>query len=114
MSTESWFREPTLQRFLRLLVWVRERPEDYCKTVEELNEFLGQLYDLCAVADGQGAHFEWVLDYLLAERGLLKSAELLTESEKQALADKSNKAAEKVIAFWTQLDSWLSFPSPAF
>ena len=94
-------------------MWVRERPEDYCKTVEELNEFLGQLYDLCAVADGQDAHFDWALDSLLAERGLLEPDELLAESERQAPATRSDRAAEKVIAFWTQLDSWLGFPSPA-
>ena len=113
MSADSRFREPTLRQFLQLLVWVRERPEDYCKTVEELHGLLGQLYDFCALADGQIAHFEWAVDSLLTRHGLSVLEELLADHERHKPVSTGDLTTDKVVSFWSSLDHWLGFPSPA-
>lgn len=106
-------REPLLQQFLQLLVWVRERPEDYCSTLGELNEFLHQLYDLCAAADGNGSGYRVALAEVLAAHGKSEVAALLTDAERARGFEKGDADASRLTAFWTKLDSPLGFPSPA-
>lgn len=92
---------------------MRERPEDYCVTAGELHGLLGQLYDLCAVADGQQADFEWAQNWILTKYSLSHRKELLTENESMNRIAAGDSITAKVISFWTAFDAWLGFPTPA-
>jgi hypothetical protein len=100
-----------LQQFLQLLVWVRERPEDYCSTIGELGDLLHQLYDLCAAADGNANGFRTSLSMLLSLHEKPHVAALLTVSERDRALAKGDATAARLIAFWTSLDQMLAFPS---
>lgn len=105
-------REPLLQQFLKLLVWVRERPEDYCSTLGELGDFLHDLYALCATADGNADGFRDSLSDRLASHKKSHVNDLLTDSERTNGFLKDDAVAVRLIAFWTGLDQSLGFPSP--
>jgi hypothetical protein len=101
-----------LRQFLNLLAAVRERPHDYCSSIGELDELLSQLYEVCAIAAGKNDAFQHALQALLASHGLTTASQLLSANERQAAFFAGDAAAEKVIAFWSELDEPLGFPSP--
>lgn len=112
MTTPAQSRCPLLQQFLQLLVWVRERPEDYCSTLGELADLLHQLYDLCATADGNTHGFHASLSRSLTTHEKSHVKALMTDAERANSFQKGDATASKLIAFWTALDQSLAFPSP--
>jgi hypothetical protein len=111
MPSDSRPRSPLLLQFLRLLVWVRERPCDYCATVGELEEFLASLYEICATSDGQVGRLRQRVSEALLQRGLASRENLLTLSERGRGCAAGEPAMTKIIAFWTEFDRELGFPS---
>jgi hypothetical protein len=101
-----------LRQFLDLLVSVRERPHHYCRTIGELHDFIAQLYEICASADGKEQIFVRSLNDRLASRGLSSIEHLLAEQERGHWFGEDDEIAGKVIAFWNELDEALGFPSP--
>lgn len=112
MPSRPHLRSPLLQQFLSLLVWVRERPWDYCATVGELEEFLASLYEICATSDGQAERLGQSVCEALSRRGLVSREHLLTATERGRDCAEGELSMTKLVAFWTELDQDLAFPSP--
>jgi hypothetical protein len=104
--------DPLLQQFLGLLVRVRQRPQLYCRTIGELEEIVGQLYDICATASAQEEQLARGIATELADRGLTGLADLLTDEERSQWFGPDDPLAGRLIGFWTALDTKLGFPSP--
>lgn len=101
-----------LQQFLDLLAWIRARPHDYCRTVGEVEEILVPLYEICAAADGKRRCLARELAALLERHGLFKPEQLLSDEDRLLSLDEGRQALQRLVAFWTELDEPLGFPSP--
>lgn len=105
-------RSEMLQRCLRLLVTVRQRPQEFCKTVGELEAMIRLLYEVCAFSERKGDLYFEELGRLLAGRGLSDAHELISDVERGRHACRDDSAVQRLVAFWSELDKPLSFPSP--
>ncbi len=105
-------REPSPPRFAQLLVWVRERPEDYCRTVGELEILLRQLYEISAAEVGRQRQLSDLLARRLAEWGLPSTLQVIDATERDAVARRGEPAVERLISFWSALDGPLGLASP--
>jgi len=99
-------------RFAQLLVWVRERPEDYCRTVGELELLLRQLYEISAAEVGRQRQLSDLLARRLAEWGLPSTLQVIDATERDAVARRGEPGVERLVAFWSAVDGPLGLASP--
>ena len=85
-----------------LMVWVRQRPEFYARTVGELDSILWCQHMIWAMLVGR----EWEYNAALRAAGS-KPKGLLNDSGRAAFVDRANKMTKRVLRFWGKVDRTL-------
>ena len=95
-------------RDLRERVW--RQPQNFGSFLGELHKFLKELYETAARADANTEGFEKALADLCAARGIARWEDFVGEDQqRQFFKDGSDPLAQRIIAFWSELDEPLKF-----
>lgn len=95
-------------RGLRERVW--RQPENFGSFLGELHTFLKDLYETAAIADGNAEGFAKALVNLCAARGIARWEDFVSEDQqRQFFKDGTDPLAQRIIAFWSELDDPLAF-----
>lgn len=95
-------------RALRERVW--RQPQNFAAFPGELHRFLKDLYEAAARADGNTEGFVKVLTDLCSSRGLDRWEDFVPpDQQRRFFKDGKDPLAQRVIAFWSELDGPLGF-----
>ena len=103
-------RDERLEDFRGLRNRVRRQPENFGSFLGELHKFLMELYEAAASADGNAEGFAKALADLCAARGIACWEDFVSEDQQQQFfKDGKDPLAQRIIAFWSELDEPLKF-----
>lgn len=87
-----------------MLVWMRERPHMYCRTVGELDSVLWYLHMTWAKFVERDNELREAVAEQLGDRG---AAGLLDDCDRPILTSEGGEPLQRVIDFWSQVDARL-------
>lgn len=103
-------RDERLNDLRRLRDRVRLQPEKVGSSLGELHPFLMELYESAAQADGNAEGFAKALTDVCAVRGIDCWEDFFSEDQQsQFFKDGTDPLAQRIIAFWSELDEPLAF-----
>jgi hypothetical protein len=102
-------RDERLKDFRGLRERALRKPENFGAFLGELHRFLHDLYEAAARADDNEDGFVKVLAELCPERGIDRWEDFVPpDQQNQFFKDGSDPAAQRIIAFWSELDEPLA------
>lgn len=103
-------RDERLEDFRGLRDRVRRQPENFGAFLGELHKFLMELHEAAASADGNAEGFAKALADLCAARGIARWEDFVhPDQQQQFFKDGTDPLAQRIIAFWSELDEPLKF-----
>ena len=103
-------RDERLKDFRGLRDRVRRQPQNFGSFLGELHKFLKELYEAAAVADGNAEGFTKAMSDLCTRRGIARWDDFVTEDQQRHFfKDGRDPLAQRIIAFWSELDEPLKF-----
>ena len=103
-------RDERLKDFRALRERVRRKPENFAAFLGELHAFLKDLYESAARADGNSEAFASALALLCSRRSLDRWEDFVAADQQRLFfKDGNDPLAQRVIAFWSELDEPLDF-----
>ena len=95
--------------FRDLLERVRRHPKNFVEFLGELHSLLQNIYETAARSDGKTQGFSDTLATLCQKHEILGWADFLSPDEhRQCFRDGSDPDAQRIIAFWAEVDEPLS------
>lgn len=103
-------RDKRLKDFRGLRERAIRKPENFGAFLGELHQFLYDLYEAATRADDNEDGFQQAIAELCARRKIDCWEDFISpDQQRQFFKDGSDPAAQRIIAFWSELDEPLAF-----